>query len=146
MNEIFSTDWMEAFMRAWNDESLLVDPLSQIGFSSTIGYGFSGEIDPRGVLVIDKGFCTTAGGYGGQTLNWDVRAQQAQWTLWFEKPPGMPALGLAFATGKLEFAIGDYGAMISDPRMASPFVKSFSAMARIAMTRQEQPPQTCQTS
>jgi hypothetical protein len=44
------------------------------------------------------------------------------------KPPGMMAIGSAFAMGKLKFQVGDYSAMVKDPRMAGPFIKSFSVM------------------
>ena len=40
-------------------------------------------------------------------------------------------LGLAFSTGKLKFKKGDFKAMIGDPRMAGPFIKSFGAMGRV---------------
>jgi len=42
----------------------------------------------------------------------------------------MTGLGLAVTTGKLKFNSGDFKAMIKDPRMATPFVKSFSVMGR----------------
>ena len=42
----------------------------------------------------------------------------------------MMGLGTAFATGKIKFKIGDYSAMVKDPRMAGPFIKSFSVMGR----------------
>jgi hypothetical protein len=45
-------------------------------------------------------------------------------------PPGMGGLGMAFATGKIKFKVGDYGAMLKDPRMAGPFIKSFTVMGR----------------
>jgi hypothetical protein len=31
----------------------------------------------------------------------------------------------------MKFKVGDYSAMIKDPRMAGPFIKSFSVMARV---------------
>jgi hypothetical protein len=31
----------------------------------------------------------------------------------------------------MKFKVGDYSAMIKDPRMADPFIKSFSVMARV---------------
>jgi len=43
----------------------------------------------------------------------------------------MAGLGMAYATRKLKFQVGDYGAMIKDPRMAGPFIKSFSAMGQV---------------
>ncbi len=46
------------------------------------------------------------------------------------KPPGMMGLGMAFTSRKMKFVVGDYSAMIKDPRMAKPFIKSFSVMGR----------------
>ncbi len=43
----------------------------------------------------------------------------------------MTSIGLAVATGKLKFVKGDFGAMIKNPSMAGPFVKSFALMAQI---------------
>jgi hypothetical protein len=37
-------------------------------------------------------------------------------------------LGMAVTSGKLKFNSGDFKAMIKDPRMATPFVKSFTVM------------------
>ena len=48
---------------------------------------------------------------------------------WLEKEIGMTGIGLAFSTGKLKFKKGDFKAMISDPRMAGPFIKSFATAA-----------------
>ena len=47
-------------------------------------------------------------------------------------PPNMMKIGAAYTTGKLKFVQGDYGAMIKDPRMAGPFIKSFAVMAKVA--------------
>lgn len=63
-------------------------------------------------------------------MNWDMRASQGDWEKWLKKPPGMMGLGIAYTSRKLQFAVGDYGAMVKDPRMAGPFVKSFAAMAK----------------
>jgi hypothetical protein len=43
----------------------------------------------------------------------------------------MAGLGMAFTTGKLKFLEGDYKGMLKDPRMAGPFVKSFSLMGKV---------------
>ena len=130
MSDLFSDDWMKSFMDEWNDEPELSDALAKIDFSSTIGYGFPDDDQPVGVLVVEGGKATDAGSYNGQEMNWDIRASQAQWDKWISKPPGMMGLGAAFTTGKMKFMVGDYGSMIKDPRMAKPFIKSFSVMAR----------------
>ena len=130
MAELFSPEWMEAFQNVWNAEPGLSDELEKIGFTSTIGYGFTGADAPAGVLVVENGKAVSGGAYEGQTLNWDMRASQGDWEKWMKKPPGMMGLGMAYTSRKLQFAVGDYGAMVKDPRMAGPFVKSFAAMGK----------------
>ena len=130
MAELFTEEWMQSFMAQWNAESELVSALEQIGFGSAIGYGFEGEDKPRGIITVDNGKAVSAGAYNGETLNWDIRCSEAQWKKWISKPPGMMGLGMAFTSGKMKFKVGDYGAMLKDPRMAGPFIKSFSVMGR----------------
>ena len=129
MADLFSDAWMKSFMEQWNAEPELAAALGEIGFNSVIGYGFP-DGDPVGVLAIENGQAVSAGAYNGETLNWDLRATADQWQKWMTKPPGMMGLGTAFATGKIKFNIGDYSAMVKDPRMAGPFIKSFSVMGR----------------
>ena len=131
MADLFSADWMAAFMEQWNGESELTGPLGEIGFNSVIGYGVPGEDAPRGVLAVENGQAVSAGAYDGQDLNWDIRASEDQWKKWIAKPPGMMGLGMAFTSGKMKFIVGDYSAMVKDPRMAGPFIKSFSVMGRV---------------
>ncbi len=131
MADLFSADWMASFLEHWNAESNLVGPLGEIGFNSVIGYGFPGDDQPIGVITIENGQATAAGGYNGQEMNWDIRAAEAQWNKWIAKPPGMMGLGMAFTSGKMKFKVGDYSSMLKDPRMAKPFIKSFSVMAKV---------------
>jgi len=131
MAELFSDEWMNGFMEQWNAEPDLSDALAQINFNSIIGYGFPDEAEPRGVLSVENGQAVSAGAYNGETLNWDIRCSVDHWQKWISKPPGMMGLGTAFATGKMKFKVGDYGAMIKDPRMAGPFIKSFVVMSRV---------------
>ena len=131
MADLFSDDWMKSYMEQWNAEPELSDALAAISFNSVIGYGFEGEDQPRGVLTVEDGKATAAGAYNGETLNWDIRCSEDQWKKWIAKPPGMMGLGMAFTSGKMKFKVGDYGAMVKDPRMAGPFIKSFSVMGRV---------------
>ena len=130
MAELFSEEWMNSFLEAWNSEPDLSDALAKINFNSTIGYGFDDEDNPRGVIQIENGKAVSAGPYSGEELNWDLRASAGNWGKWMSKPPGMVALGMAYTSRKLKFQVGDYGAMIKDPRMAGPFIKSFTAMSK----------------
>ena len=129
--ELFSDEWMKKFMNEWNNESLLADELEKIGFNSAIAYGFDGEDQPRGIINIENGKATSAGAYNGEDNNWDLRAKEVTWKSWMEKEMGMMGLGAAYTTRKLKFANGDYKAMIKDPRMAGPFIKSLSVMGRV---------------
>jgi len=128
---MFKEDWMKKFQDAWNTEPGLADALQQINFNSVIGYGFVGDAQPIGVITVENGQVVSAGEYNGETMNWDLRASSEHWTKWAKKPPGMMGLGVAYTTGKLKFLVGDYGAMVKDPRMAGPFIKSFSVMGKI---------------
>ncbi len=131
MAELFSEEWMSRYQEEWNKEPDLADALAQIDFQSTIGYGFDGDDQPLGDLEGEKGKAIKGGAYSGETLNWDLRASRADWEKWIAKGLGMMGLGMAYTTRHLKFNVGDYGAMIKDPRMAGPFIKSFSVMGRV---------------
>lgn len=131
MADMFSENWMAKFGEAWNAEPTLSDELGKIGFTSTIAYGFPEEDNPRGVLVVENGRVVSATGYTGQPLSWDIRASKEDWEKWAKKTPGLMGLGMAYTTRKLRFKVGEYAAMIKDPRMAAPFIKSFEVMGRV---------------
>ena len=122
---------MNQLKDAWNADPEVKDKLAEIGFSSVISCGFKGEDKPRGVFVVENGECVQAGSYAGEQPNWDMRADRKDWMKWVEKGLGMTGMGMAFTTGKLKFLSGDFKAMLKDPRMAGPFVKSFSLMQKI---------------
>ncbi|MBF0583812.1 MAG: SCP-2 sterol transfer family protein [Magnetococcales bacterium] len=131
MAELFSAEWMNRFQEEWNKEPDLTDALGKIHFNSTIAYGFEGEATPRGVLVVEEGKVVKSGAFSNESLNWDLRASQENWEKWIAKGIGMMGLGMAYTTRKLKFEVGDYGAMISDPRMAAPFIKTFAVMGKV---------------
>ncbi len=131
MAELFSVEWMNRFHEEWNKEPDLSDALAKIDFTTTLAYGFDGEDNPRGVLVVENGKVVSSGAFNGETLNWDLRATQENWDKWIAKGIGMMGLGMAYTSRKLKFNVGDYGAMIKDPRMAGPFIKSFTVMGRV---------------
>ncbi len=130
MSELFSDEWMMNFQTVWNADAGIAGELEKIGFKSTIGYGFKGDEKPLGVIVVEGGKGISAGAYNGEELNWDLRADKPTWEKWITKPPGMMGLGMAYTSKKLQFLVGDYGAMMKDPRMAGPFIKSFAAMGK----------------
>ncbi len=131
MAALFSDDWMVDFGNAWNDNSDLGDALAKIGFNSVIAYGFDNEDQPRGMIKVENGYVVEAGAYKGQTVNWDLRASPANWEKWCSSGIGMMGLGLAYTSGKIKFKVGDYGAMVKNPAMAGPFIKSFEAMGKV---------------
>jgi hypothetical protein len=131
MAELFSSEWMQAFGEQWNAEPELADALAKIHFNSVIGYGFEADQTPTGVITVEQGRVVSAGSYAGQTLNWDLRADRNQWQEWKTKGLNMMGLSMAYISRKLQFRVGDYAAMIKDPRMAGPFIKSFSVMSRV---------------
>ena len=129
--ELFSDAWMNELKDAWNAEPEVKDALAAIGFNSVISCGFKDEDQPRGVFVVENGECVRAGDYAGEEMDWDMRADKKDWMKWVAKGIGMTGMGMAFASGKLKFLKGDFKAMIKDPRMAGPFVKSFGLMNKI---------------
>lgn len=131
MTEIFAKKWMQKMVEEWNNEPTLANELLNLGFNSTIAYGFKDEDEPRGILVIEKGKAVSGTTFTDQECNWDLRASKENWQEWFHNPPGMMALGMAYTSKKLQFYQGDYPAMIKDPRMAGPFLKSFTVMGRV---------------
>ena len=131
MADIFAGQWMQKFMNEWNKEPELANELLNIGFNSTIAYGFDNEDEPRGILVIANGQAILGATFDAHQCNWDLRASKENWKKWFKKPPGMMALGIAYTSRKLKFVKGDYTSMIKDPRMAGPFLKSFVVMGRV---------------
>ncbi len=131
MADLFSEEWMNKLKDLWNADPEVKDKLAEIGFNSTIACGFKDEDDPRGVFIVENGEATSAGAWNGEEADWDMRATDENWAKWMEKPLGMAGMGMAFTTGKLKFNKGDFKAMIKDPRMAGPFVKSFALMTKI---------------
>ncbi len=131
MADLFDDEWMKSFQGIWNADPALKDALAELGFNSVIGYGMPSEDGPRGFVDIQNGEVVTAGSYDGQDLSWDIRADQKNWEKWLSKGIGMAGLGMAVTTGKMKFKVGDFKAMIKDPRMAGPFIKSFEAMGKV---------------
>ncbi len=131
MSNLFSNEWMSKYQDVWNNESELSGELAKIEFNSVIGYGFDGDENPIGVLTVKKGKAVSSGAYKGEELNWDLRASETNWQKWIAKPPGMVGLGMAYTARKLKFNKGDYSAIVKDPRMAGPFIKSFAAMGQV---------------
>ncbi len=128
---LFSDAWMKELMVAWNNEPEVSQKLADIHFNSVICCGFKDEENPRGVFVVENGICVRAGDWNGEAADWDMRADRKDWMKWVADGLGMAGMASAYMFGKLKFKHGDYSAMIKDPRMAGPFVKSFGLMKLI---------------
>jgi hypothetical protein len=122
---------MKTFGELWNADAEIVNGLAKIHFNSVIGYGFEDQDKPSGILVVQEGKVVFAGAYDGQSLNWDLRADRPHWQKWTTKGLDMLGLSMAYMSRKLQFRVGDYTAMIKDPRMAGPFIKSFAVMSKV---------------
>lgn len=131
MADLFSDEWMKSFQSIWNADPGLKDALAEIGFNSVIAYGVPGEENARGYIDVQNGEVVSAGAFDGQELSWDIRADQKNWEKWLNKGIGMAGMGMAVTTGKMKFKTGDFKAMVKDPRMAGPFIKSFEAMGKV---------------
>ena len=131
MAQLFTDAWINDLKDAWNSEPEVWEALQKIDFDAVITCGFKNEEDPRCVFVVEKGKAVRAGLFDGETPDWDMRADEKDWNKWLEKPLSMASMGIAVATGKLKFKKGDYAAMIKNPSMAGPFIKSFALMTKI---------------
>lgn len=134
MGELFSNTWMQALQNKWNSDPDIVGPLSSAGFSARIAYGFKGQDKPQGILVIEKGRVVAAGSYTEGSLDWDLRADPANWKKWIDEGFGLTKLGPAVATGALQFAKGNYRQMIRNPTLSHPFLYHFKLMCEIGLT------------
>lgn len=131
MARLFSDEWMKSFAKQWNADSEMIKNLSEAGFSSTIGFGCSGDTQPVGVVEVRDGEVIYAGEFHGQALDWDMRADVEAWKEWLTEGFGFDKLGVSIATGRLSFVEGDYRQMIRHPNMAKPFLRHFELMGNL---------------
>ena len=128
-DDLFSEAWAERLLQAWNADGALVSALGGIGFTARVAFGLIDEEAPRCRFLIERGRLAPADSVDC-TPDWDVRATPEQWAEWMIAPPGLLSLGMAYASGSLQFRHGDYITMIKDPAMAGPFVKCIELMSR----------------
>ena len=131
MSQLFSEQWMNDLKDAWNKEAAVYSPLEKANFSANIAYGFKGEDQPRGLIVIVSGKVVRAGAYVDENLDWDLRASPQSWQLWVKEGFGLSRLGPAVAMKKLQFAVGNYRQMIRNPALSHPFLIHFELMTNI---------------
>ena len=131
MAQLFSNEWINTLKDLWNADPEVSGKLAEINFSSTIACGFKNDELPKCVFVVENGIAISAGLYNGENTDWDMRGDEKNWDKWTTKALTMTSMGMAVATGKLQFKSGDFKAMIKNPSMAVPFVKSFTLMTQI---------------
>lgn len=131
--DLFSPEWMNSFKDAWNKNSEITETLKNINFNSNIAYGFKGDEKPLGVMVVEGGVVISAGAYADEELNWDLRAPKEKWEEWLaaENGPSKFDLFKPAWMGGLKFKKGNYTAMMKNPSMMGPFLKSFTVMGQI---------------
>lgn len=131
MEGLFSREWVEGFASQWNENPDMVEPLAAASFSAIIAFGFANEINPAVLVEVKNGKVEKAGLHNAANspaANWDLRATPEQWAKWKKEGLGIAGLGVAVASGQLQFRNGDYRKMIRTPQMAGPFLKFFTLL------------------
>lgn len=138
--ELFSDEWMKGFMALWNADPVMAK-MAEINFSAVICYGFEGDAKPSGILVVEKGLGVRAGKYDGEKdVTWDIRATKKRWLKWLEAGVSMSKIAKMYVLRHIRFLTGDYMSMISNPKMATPFVHSFKVMGQVGKAGDAQSP------
>ena len=131
MSELFSDEWAQAYMKAWNADEDITKSLERAGFNSVVAFGFPDEDNPGFVMTIENGKVVSTAQKSPDDIKWDIRATKDNWLALVAKPPGLMKLGMAYTSRKMRFKKGDYATMIKDPSLAGAFVKSFGLMAKV---------------
>ncbi len=131
MADLFSNDWAQAFMDAWNADEEITTSLQRAGFNSVVAFGLPDNEDPAFVMTIQNGVVSSINSAAVEDIKWDIRASVDDWLSLIVKPPGLMKLGIAYTSRKLRFRRGDYATMIKDPSLAGAFVKSFALMGKV---------------
>ena len=131
MGKLFSEDWINLLKDLWNANEEISGKLAEINFSATITCGFKNRELPACVFVVENGMAVSAGLYQGEKADWDMRAEKESWNKWRKKALGVTGMGIAVATGQLQFKKGDFKTMFKNPSMAKSFIKSFALMTQI---------------
>lgn len=132
MAELFSKEWAQAYMDAWNGNDEITSTLEKAGFNSVVAFGFHDEDTPSFVMTIENGYIASIDARPESAINWDIRASRENWLALIAKPPGLMKLGMAYTSRKIRFKKGDYATMIRDPELAGAFVKSFALMTHVS--------------
>lgn len=131
MADLFSREWIEAFVARWNGDNEMVVPLFTQGFSGVIALGYADQNDPSVLLEVEHGRVSRAGPYLAATrpkLDWDLRASAAQWAAWKKKPLEIMGVSVAVNRGDLQFKAGDYRKLMRTPELAKAFLRFFTLL------------------
>ena len=131
MADLFSNEWAQAFMDAWNADEDITESLQRVGFNSVVAFGLPEDGTPAFVMTIQNGLVSSINTADVNDIKWDIRATTDNWLSLIVKPPGLMKLGIAYTSRKLRFTKGDYATMIKDPSLAGAFVKSFALMGKV---------------
>lgn len=131
MAELFTNEWSQDFMDAWNADDELTTSLQRAGFSSVVAFGYPDSEPPAFIMTITDGRVEAINNNNFDDVKWDIRATKENWLSLIVKPPGLMKLGIAYTSRKLRFTKGDYATMIKDPSLAGAFVKSFALMGKV---------------
>ena len=131
MADLFSNEWAQAFMDAWNTDEDITASLQRTGFNSVVAFGVPDAAEPSFVMTIKNGLVSSVNTASANDIKWDIRATRDDWLSLIVKPPGLMKLGIAYTSRKLRFTRGDYVTMIKDPSLAGAFVKSFALMGKV---------------
>lgn len=131
MADIFSQEWAQAYMDAWNSDSEITTSLQRAGFNSVVAFGLADTEEPAFIMSIENGVVASVNKVAQDDVKWDIRATEEDWMSLIMKPPGLMKLGIAYTSRKLRFLKGDYATMIRDPSLADAFVKSFALMGKV---------------
>ncbi|PWB49051.1 MAG: SCP-2 sterol transfer family protein [Nitrosomonadales bacterium] len=131
MESLFSSEWAERFASQWNTNPDMVEPLAAASFDSVIAFGYTDAIHPAVLVEVRNGKIGKAGLHNAANspaASWDLRAAPGQWAKWKKEGLGIAGLGVAVASGQLQFRSGDYRKMIRTPQLAGPFLKFFTLL------------------
>lgn len=131
MADLFSNEWAQSFMDAWNSDEEITTSLERAGFNSVVAFGVPDTTEPAFVMTIQNGTVSSINTASADEIKWDIRASRDDWISLIVKPPGLMKLGIAYTSRKLRFIKGDYATMIKDPSLAGAFVKSFALMGKV---------------
>ncbi|KAG2392197.1 hypothetical protein C9374_012449 [Naegleria lovaniensis] len=128
--------FMKRLQELWNADSSIPSTLKSIHFNANVGYGYQGDENPTTVLIIKEGTASEAKMYQGESLDWDIRCTKENWEYYMKNGLGLTALASAYSMGWMKFLKGDYFAMIKNPSMIGPFIKSFELMSQVFKEQQ----------